>query len=255
MQIDHPILQFKNVSISYTPGKNAVNHVNADIKKNRITAIMGPSGCGKSTLLRAINRMHELYPDIRISGEILMDNRNILKMNPMEVRRMAGMVFQRPNPFSTMSIFDNVIAGYKLNGIRLKKKEKEEIVETCLTNVGLWNEVKDALFKKGTFLSGGQQQRLCIARALALKPEVLLMDEPTSALDPIATNRIEELLLELKKEFTIIIVTHNMSQAARISDYSMFMYLGELIEYDKTRIMFTNPRDKRTEEYLTGQFG
>ncbi len=255
MQIDHPILQFKNVSISYTPGKNAVNHVNADIKKNRITAIMWPSGCGKSTLLRAINRMHELYPDIRISGEILMDNRNILKMNPMEVRRMAGMVFQRPNPFPTMSIFDNVIAGYKLNGIRLKKKEKEEIVETCLTNVGLWNEVKDALFKKGTFLSGGQQQRLCIARALALKPEVLLMDEPTSALDPIATNRIEELLLELKKEFTIIIVTHNMSQAARISDYSMFMYLGELIEYDKTRIMFTNPRDKRTEEYLTGQFG
>ena len=255
MQIDHPILQFKNVSISYTPGKNAVNHVNADIKKNRITAIMGPSGCGKSTLLRAINRMHELYPDIRISGEILMDNRNILKMNPMEVRRMAGMVFQRPNPFPTMSIFDNVIAGYKLNGIRLKKKEKEEIVETCLSNVGLWNEVKDALFKKGTFLSGGQQQRLCIARALALKPEVLLMDEPTSALDPIATNRIEELLLELKKEFTIIIVTHNMSQAARISDYSMFMYLGELIEYDKTRIMFTNPRDKRTEEYLTGQFG
>ena len=173
----------------------------------------------------------------------------------MEVRRMAGMVFQRPNPFPTMSIFDNVIADYKLNGIRLKKKEKEEIVETCLTNVGLWNEVKDALFKKGTFLSGGQQQRLCIARALALKPEVLLMDEPTSALDPIATNRIEELLLELKKEFTIIIVTHNMSQAARISDYSMFMYLGELIEYDKTRIMFTNPRDKRTEEYLTGQFG
>ena len=255
MQIDHPILQFKNVSISYTPGKNAVNHVNADIKKNRITAIMGPSGCGKSTLLRAINRMHELYPDIRISGEILMDNRNILKMNPMEDRRRAGMVFQRPNPFPTMSIFDNVIAGYKLNGIRLKKKEKEEIVETCLTNVGLWNEVKDALFKKGTFLSGGQQQRLCIARALALKPEVLLMDEPTSALDPIATNRIEELLLELKKEFTIIIVTHNMSQAARISDYSMFMYLGELIEYDKTRIMFTNPRDKRTEEYLTGQFG
>ena len=255
MQIDHPILKFKNVSITYTPGKNAVNHVNADIKKNRITAIMGPSGCGKSTLLRAINRMHELYPDIRISGEILMDNRNILKMNPMEVRRMAGMVFQRPNPFPTMSIFDNVIAGYKLNGIRLKKKEKEEIVETCLTNVGLWNEVKDALFKKGTFLSGGQQQRLCIARALALKPEVLLMDEPTSALDPIATNRIEELLLELKKEFTIIIVTHNMSQAARISDYSMFMYLGELIEYDKTRIMFTNPRDKRTEEYLTGQFG
>lgn len=253
--IENPILQLKEVCISYTPGKNAVNKVNADIKKNRITAIMGPSGCGKSTLLRAINRMHELYPDIDITGEILMDNRNILKMNPMEVRRMAGMVFQRPNPFPTMSIYENVIAGYKLNGIRIPKKEKDELVETCLTNVGLWNEVKDSLFKKGTFLSGGQQQRLCIARALALKPEVLLMDEPTSALDPIATNRIEELLLELKKEFTIVIVTHNMSQAARISDYSMFMYLGELIEYDKTKIMFTTPHDKRTEEYLSGQFG
>ena len=199
--------------------------------------------------------MHELYPDIRITGEILLNNKNILKMNPMEVRRMAGMVFQRPNPFPTMSIYDNVLAGYKLNGLRLGKKEKDEIVETCLTNVGLWNEVKDALYKKGTFLSGGQQQRLCIARALALKPEVLLMDEPTSALDPIATNRIEELLLVLKKEFTIVIVTHNMSQAARISDYSMFMYLGELIEYDRTQKMFTNPTDKRTEEYLTGQFG
>lgn len=255
IEIEDPILQLKDVSISYTPGKNAVSHVYADIRKKRITAIMGPSGCGKSTLLRAINRMHELYPDIRITGEILMDRRNILKMNPMEVRRMAGMVFQRPNPFPTMSIYDNVLAGYKLNGISLPKKEKDELVETCLTNVGLWNEVKDALTKKGTFLSGGQQQRLCIARALALKPEVLLMDEPTSALDPIATNRIEELLLQLKKEFTIVIVTHNMSQAARISDYSMFMYLGELIEYDKTKNMFTNPKDKRTEEYLNGQFG
>ena len=216
---------------------------------------MGPSGCGKSTLLRAINRMHELYPDIRISGEILMDNRNILKMNPMEVRRMAGMVFQRPNPFPTMSIFDNVIAGYKLNGIRLKKKEKEEIVETCLTNVGLWNEVKDALFKKGTFLSGGQQQRLCIARALALKPEVLLMDEPTSALDPIATNRIEELLLELKKECTIIIVTHNMQQATRVSDRTAFFLLGEVVEYAETEKLFSNPQDKRTEDYISGRFG
>ncbi len=255
IEIEDPILQLKDVSISYTPGKNAVSHVYADIRKKRITAIMGPSGCGKSTLLRAINRMHELYPDIRITGEILMDRRNILKMNPMEVRRMAGMVFQRPNPFPTMSIYDNVLAGYKLNGISLPKKEKDELVETCLTNVGLWNEVKDALTKKGTFLSGGQQQRLCIARALALKPEVLLMDEPTSALDPIATNRNQELLLQLKKEFTILIVTHNMSQAARISDYSMFMYLGELIEYDKTKNMFTNPKDKRTEEYLNGQFG
>lgn len=254
-EIEKTILELKNVSISYTPGKNAVNNVNAAIHEKSITAIMGPSGCGKSTLLRAINRMHELYPDIKITGEILLDNRNILKMNPMEVRRMAGMVFQRPNPFPTMSIYDNVIAGYKLNGMSLTKQKKDELVESCLTNVGLWNEVKDSLFKRGTFLSGGQQQRLCIARALALKPEVLLMDEPTSALDPIATNRIEELLLELKKEFTIVIVTHNMGQAARISDYSMFMYLGELIEYDRTKSMFTNPKDKRTEEYLNGQFG
>ena len=216
---------------------------------------MGPSGCGKSTLLRAINRMHELYPDIRISGEILMDNRNILKMNPMEVRRMAGMVFQRPNPFPTMSIFDNVIAGYKLNGIRLKKKEKEEIVETCLTNVGLWNEVKDALFKKGTFLSGGQQQRLCIARALALKPEVLLMDEPTSALDPISTLKIEELAASLKKDYTIVIVTHNMQQAVRISDYTAFFLLGELVEFGGTEQIFSQPLDKRTEDYITGRFG
>lgn len=255
INIENPILQLKHVSISYTPGKNAVNDVNADIRDKRITAIMGPSGCGKSTLLRAINRMHELYPDIKITGEICMNKRNILKTNPMEVRRMAGMVFQRPNPFPTMSIYENVIAGYKLNGIRISRRDKDELVETCLTNVGLWNEVKDSLMKKGTFLSGGQQQRLCIARALALKPQVLLMDEPTSALDPIATNRIEELLLELKKELSIVIVTHNMSQAARISDYSMFMYLGELIEYDKTKIMFTTPKDKRTEEYLNGQFG
>lgn len=254
-QIENPILQLKDVSISYTPGKNAVDNVNANIERNKITAIMGPSGCGKSTLLRAINRMHELYPDIKITGEILINQQNILKMNPMEVRRMAGMVFQRPNPFPTMSIYDNVIAGYKLNGISLSRREKDELVETSLTNVGLWNEVKDSLYKKGTFLSGGQQQRLCIARAVALKPDVLLMDEPTSALDPIATNKIEELLLNLKKDFTIIIVTHNMGQAARISDYSMFMYLGQLVEYDKTQVMFTKPSDKRTEEYLTGRFG
>ncbi|MGL5317444.1 MAG: phosphate ABC transporter ATP-binding protein PstB [Bacteroidales bacterium] len=255
IQIENPILQFKDLCISYTPGKNAINHVNASIERDKITAIMGPSGCGKSTLLRGINRMHELYPDIRMTGEILIDNRNVFDMNPMEVRRVAGMVFQRPNPFPTMSIYDNVLAGFTLNGIRVAKKEKDELVESNLRNVGLWDEVKDSLFKKGTFLSGGQQQRLCIARALALKPEVLLMDEPTSALDPIATNRIEELLLQLKKEYTIIIVTHNMGQAARISDYSMFMYLGELVEYDETQLMFTNPSDSRTEEYLTGQFG
>jgi phosphate transport system ATP-binding protein len=248
------ILELKDVSVSYTPGKNAVNMVNANIQENTVTAIMGPSGCGKSTLLRAINRMHELYPEIKTTGEILLKGENIFSMNPMKVRRLAGMVFQRPNPFPTMSIFENVIAGYKLNNISLSKSEKEEIVETSLKSVALWDEVKDAMTKKGTFLSGGQQQRLCIARALALKPELLLMDEPTSALDPISTNRIEELILELKEQYTIVVVTHNMSQAARISDNSMFMYLGELVEYGTTKQMFTKPKDKRTEDYLTGVF-
>ena len=249
------ILELKNVSVSYVPGKNAVNDVNAGIKPNTVTAIMGPSGCGKSTLLRAINRMHDLYPEIKTTGEILLKGENIFDINPMRVRRMAGMVFQRPNPFPTMSIFDNVIAGYKLNNVKLSKSEKEEVVEKSLRSVALWDEVKDSMTKKGTFLSGGQQQRLCIARALALKPEVLLMDEPTSALDPISTNRIEELILELKEHYTIVIVTHNMSQAARISDNSMFMYLGELVEYDTTKQMFTKPKHKRTEDYLTGVFG
>ena len=187
-------LQINDLSVAYTPEKLAVKHVTTGILERTITAIMGPSGCGKSTLLRAINRMHELYPDIRVTGEILLDERNIFKMNPMEVRRMAGMVFQRPNPFPTMSIYDNVLAGYKLNGIRLSKAQKDEIVETSLTSVGLWSEVRDSLFRKGGFLSGGQQQRLCIARAIALKPEVLLMDEPTSALDPIATHRVDAVL-------------------------------------------------------------
>lgn len=248
------ILELKNVSVSYTPGKNAVNAVNAGIKANTVTAIMGPSGCGKSTLLRAINRMHELYPDIVTTGEILLKGENIFDMNPMKVRRLAGMVFQRPNPFPTMSIYDNVIAGYKLNNLKLTKAEKDEVVETSLRSVALWDEVKDSMTKKGTFLSGGQQQRLCIARALALKPELLLMDEPTSALDPISTNRVEELIFELKKQYTIVIVTHNMSQAARLSDNSMFMYLGELVEYGTTKQMFTKPNDKRTEDYLTGVF-
>lgn len=249
------ILELKELSVSYSPGKYAVNRVSADVERGKITAIMGPSGCGKSTMLRAINRMHELYDHIKVEGEILLNGSDILKMNPMEVRRKAGMVFQRPNPFPTMSIYDNVLAGYSLNGISLKKEEKDEIVERSLKNVVLWDEVKDSLTKRGSFLSGGQQQRLCIARAIALKPDILLMDEPTSALDPIATNRIEELLMELKNEFSIIIVTHNMSQAARISDSSMFMYLGELIEYDNTDKMFTNPTHKKTEEYLTGRFG
>lgn len=250
-----PILELKNVSVSYTPGKNAVDNVSTNIYPNTITAIMGPSGCGKSTLLRAINRMHDLYPHIKTTGEISLKGRNVLEMDAMKVRRLVGMVFQQPNPFPTMSIYDNVLAGYALNGIRLRKREKDEIVEHSLQSVALWDEVKDVMTKRGSFLSGGQQQRLCIARTLALKPEVLLMDEPTSALDPISTNKIEELLLELKRDFTIIVVTHNMSQAARISDNSMFMYLGELVEHGNTTQMFTKPKNKRTEEYLTGVFG
>lgn len=249
------VLNLDQVSVSYTPGKNAVDQVTAGIMPHTVTAIMGPSGCGKSTLLRAINRMHELYPHIKITGDIRLKDQSVFKMNPMLVRRLAGMVFQRPNPFPTMSIADNVLAGYRLNGVRLSRAERDEIVETNLQRVGLWEEVKDSISKKGTFLSGGQQQRLCIARAIAMKPEVLLMDEPTSALDPISTNRVEELIMELKEHYTIVIVTHNMSQAARLSDKSMFMYLGQLVEYDDTKQMFTKPKDKRTEDYLTGIFG
>ncbi len=254
--IENPILRIEDLSIAYNKGDNhAVKNITVSIKKNAITAIMGPSGCGKSTMLRSINRMHELYPNIQTQGAIYLDGNDIMKMSTIHLRRQIGMVFQRPNPFPTLSIYDNVIAGYKLNGIRLKKSERDNIVEKSLKSVVLWDEVKDSLFKKGTFLSGGQQQRLCIARAIAFQPEVILLDEPTSALDPIATARIEDLLVELKKDYTIVLVTHNMSQAARISDYSMFMYLGDLIEYDKTKKMFTNPGDPKTEEYLTGKFG
>jgi phosphate transport system ATP-binding protein len=255
VKIKDPVLTFQNLHVSYEKGNYAVKDVSADIKRNSVTAIMGPSGCGKSTLLRAVNRMHELYENIETKGDIILNGKNINQMPAIQVRRMTGMVFQRPNPFPTMSIFDNVIAGYKLNGIGLKRSERDEIVEKSLRDVTLWEEVKDSLYKKGTFLSGGQQQRLCIARALAFGPEVILLDEPTSALDPIATSKIEELLGQLKNEYTILMVTHNMSQAARISDYSMFMYLGELVEYGKTKDMFTKPQDRRTEEYLTGKFG
>lgn len=253
-QITNPILSIRDLSVAYDQN-TAVKNVSVDFKKNSVTAIMGPSGCGKSTLLRAFNRMHELYDNISITGQMILNGEDIMNLPAIRVRRHMGMVFQRPNPFPTMSIYDNVIAGYKLNGIRLRKSEKDDIVERSLTDVTLWDEVKDSLFKKGTFLSGGQQQRLCIARALAFNPEIVLLDEPTSALDPIATAKIEDLLVDLKKNYTIILVTHNMSQAARISDYSLFMYLGELVEYDKTKLMFTNPKDKRTEEYLTGKFG
>jgi len=254
IQIPDPILSVQDLTVSYDHVP-AVKNVTVDFRKNSVTAIMGPSGCGKSTLLRAFNRMHELYENIQQTGNIFMSDIDIMKMPTIKVRRRMGMVFQRPNPFPTMSIYDNVISGYKLNGISLKKNQKDDIVERSLHDVALWEEVKDSLFKKGTFLSGGQQQRLCIARALAFNPEIILLDEPTSALDPIATAKIEDLLVKLKEHYTIIIVTHNMSQAARISDYSLFMYLGELVEYDKTKIMFTNPKDHRTEEYLTGKFG
>ena len=254
LQIKDPILSIEDLSVAYD--KNiAVKNVSVGIKKNTVTAIMGPSGCGKSTLLRALNRMHELYENIQTTGSVYLNGEDIFKMSPIRLRRKTGMVFQRPNPFPTMSIYDNVIAGYKLNGIKLKKQERHEIVERSLRDVALWDEVKDSLSKKGTFLSGGQQQRLCIARALAFNPEIILLDEPTSALDPIATSKIEDLLISLKEHYTIVLVTHNMSQAARISDYSLFMYLGELVEYGKTKNMFTNPQDRRTEEYLTGKFG
>jgi phosphate transport system ATP-binding protein len=249
------ILSIEGLSIGYDKDKFAVKNVTATIKKNAITAIMGPSGCGKTTLLRAINRMHELYPNIITQGVIKLNDENIYEMSTIKLRRRIGMVFQRPNPFPTLSIYDNVIAGYKLNGIHLKRTERDEIVETSLRDVTLWDEVKNSLHKKGTFLSGGQQQRLCVARALAFKPDVILLDEPTSALDPVATAKIEDLLVELKKHYTIVLVTHNMSQAARISDNSMFMYLGELIEYENTKTIFTNPKDPRTEGYLTGKFG
>jgi phosphate transport system ATP-binding protein len=250
-----PVIKIENLFIAYEPGRYAVNDVSAAVKRNSITAIMGPSGCGKSTLLRALNRMHELYPDIETKGEILLNGQSIFPMSVIELRRKVGMVFQRPNPFPNMTIYENVVAGFSLNDIRLKKSQRDEIVENALKSVTLWDEVKEFLYRKGTFLSGGQQQRLCVARAIAFNPEVLLLDEPTSSLDPVATSKIEDLLVELKKQYTLVLVTHNMSQAARISDESMFMYLGEMVEAGRTETLFTNPKDTRTEAYLTGKFG
>jgi phosphate transport system ATP-binding protein len=237
-------------------GENAVlKDIDLSIPRNKITAIMGPSGCGKTTLIRCINRMHELNPDARVSGKIFLDNEDIYATDPIIVRRQIGMVFQKPNPFPTMSIYDNVIAGYNLNGIRLAKDEKERVVEESLRKAALWEEVNGTLHRRGTFLSGGQQQRLCIARALAMGPAVLLLDEPTSALDPKATSHIEELILRLKDTVTIILVTHNIAQAARVSDFTAFLYLGELVEFGLSEKMFTAPKDKKTEEYLSGKFG
>ncbi|HEU4573705.1 MAG TPA: phosphate ABC transporter ATP-binding protein PstB [Chitinophagaceae bacterium] len=239
---------------AYFGDNHVVKNVNISITNNTVVAVMGPSGCGKTTFLRGINRMHELVPGASTKGEILLKGENVYGMHPILVRQKIGMVFQRPNPFPNLSIYDNVIAGYKLNGIKLPKGEKDRIVEHSLTRVALWKEVKDSLNKKGSFLSGGQQQRLCIARAVAMEPEVLLFDEPTSALDPVSTSTVEELFHELKNNYTLIIVTHNMQQAARVSDRTAFFYMGELVEYDDTKQMFTNPKDVRTQNYITGRF-
>lgn len=252
--MERTVLRIQDFSAGF--GENeVVRNINLSIERKRITAVMGPSGCGKTTLIRCINRMHELVPNATFSGKILLDNEDVYALNPIIVRRKIGMVFQRPNPFPTMSIYDNVVAGYILNGIRHSKSEKDRIVQESLRKAALWDEVKDFLHRKGTFLSGGQQQRLCIARALAMDPEVLLLDEPTSALDPKASAHIEQLVTELKTGVTIIQVTHNIPQAARISDFTAFLYLGELVEFGPTEKLFTVPKDKRTEEYLTGKFG
>ncbi|HTY56453.1 MAG TPA: phosphate ABC transporter ATP-binding protein PstB [Candidatus Binataceae bacterium] len=235
----------------------AVNEVELGIAECQITAIIGPSGCGKSTLVRCLNRMHEVSPGARVEGEVELDGEDIyaLGVDPVGIRRRVGMVFQRPTPFPTMSIEENVAAGLKLNGLVPNRAQRSEIVERSLRQAALWEEVKDSLRQPGISLSGGQQQRLCIARALAVKPEVLLLDEPCSALDPISSARIEELLLELRESYTIVIVTHNMQQAARASDYTAFLYNGELIEFGDTNQIFTNPARRETEDYITGRFG
>jgi phosphate transport system ATP-binding protein len=236
--------------------KQALKGIDLDIKPNTSTAIIGPSGCGKTTLIRCLNRMHEMTPNATAKGHVIVDDIDIYDkgIDPVIIKRRIGMVFQKPNPFPTMSIYDNVAAGLKLNGVR-DKKLINDVVKESLEDAGLWNEVKNELDKPGMGLSGGQQQRLCIARGLAMQPEVLLMDEPTSALDPLATSKIEELVHRLKNELTIITVTHNMQQAARISDYTAFMYLGELVEYGPTKQIFENPRKELTERYISGKFG
>jgi phosphate transport system ATP-binding protein len=230
--------------------------INLHIVPGAVTAIIGPSGCGKSTFVRCLNRMHEVVPGARVEGHVYLGDEDLYGPlgDPVAIRRRVGMVFQKPNPFPTMSVFDNVAAGLRLNGSR-RRTDLSEAVEAALQRAALWDEVKDQLEKSGASLSGGQQQRLCIARALAVEPEVLLMDEPCSALDPMATAKIEELILELKKRLTVVIVTHNMQQAARVSDQTGFFLLGELIEFDETGRIFTNPRDRRTEDYITGRFG
>jgi phosphate transport system ATP-binding protein len=236
--------------------RQVLKDIDLAVVPRSVTAIIGPSGCGKSTCVRCINRMHEVVPGARVAGRVELNGEELYApgADPVEVRRRIGMVFQKPNPFPTMSIFDNVAAGLRLAGVR-NRAALHEAVERALHHAALWDEVKDELGKSGAGLSGGQQQRLCIARALAVEPEVLLMDEPCSALDPIATAKIEELIVELRKELTILIVTHNMQQAARVSEWTAYFLLGELIEFGPTRGLFTSPRDSRTEDYVTGRFG
>lgn len=248
-------MEVKNLNFYYATNKLALKNINMPIYDKKVTALIGPSGCGKTTLLRCFNRMHDLYPGNRYEGEILLDGKNILgdDIDLMELRSKVGMVFQKPTPFP-MSIFDNIAYGLRLQGIK-NKTELKDRVEEALKNAALWEEVKDRLNASAFSLSGGQQQRLCIARTIAVKPEVVLFDEPTSALDPISTAKIEELIVELKKDHTILIVTHNMQQAARVSDYTAFMYLGELIEFDLTDTIFTKPNKKLTEDYISGRFG
>jgi phosphate transport system ATP-binding protein len=235
---------------------HAVKNLSMRIATKRITAIIGPSGCGKSTFLRSLNRMHEVVPGARMEGQVLLDGEDIYaaSVDPVEVRRRIGMVFQRANPFPTMSIYDNVVVGLRLNGVR-DRRVLDDVAERSLRHAALWDEVKDVLGRPGTSLSGGQQQRLCIARALAVQPEVLLMDEPASALDPVSTLKIEELAKTLRETLTIVIVTHNMQQAARVSDSTAFMLHGELIEYRATAELFTRPKERQTEDYITGRFG
>jgi len=235
---------------------HALKDVSLGIRQNQVTAIIGPSGCGKSTLIRCLNRMHELVPGARSSGSVLLDGANIYSrgIDPVTVRRRVGMVFQKANPFPTMSVYDNVAAGLKLNGVR-NPDTLDEAVKRSLEQAFLWDEVRDDLDNSGASLSGGQQQRLCIARALAVEPEAILMDEPCSALDPIATAKIEQLITNLKEKYTVVIVTHNMQQAARVSDVTAFLYLGQLIEYGGTTSLFENPKEELTERYLTGKFG
>jgi phosphate transport system ATP-binding protein len=236
--------------------KQVLKNINLNIKSNAVTAIIGPSGCGKSTFIRCLNRMHELTPGAKMTGQILLDGADIFdrQMDPVQVRRRVGMVFQKPNPFPTMSIYDNVAAGLRLTGAK-KGKNLDEVVKKSLEQATLWDEVKDDLKKPGTSISGGQQQRLCIARAIALQPEVILMDEPCSALDPIATAKIERLVVELKRNYTVVIVTHNMQQASRVSEYTAFLYLGALVEFGRTRDIFESPKSELTEKYITGEFG